>query len=262
MSVAKRIDFTQLGGFPLCQDDIAWAMDGVCGAIDAIIQEGGDGTTPFAVSGMAVSGGGNTVADGWFYYNGELIQFTGGTVTLGSGEVALVEITDSSTALTFQNGSTPVVVLVKTAALTHAATVTDATHFPVSSLVAAGVARAWANVNNINGAWETVAVGLGGYAGTFSADAVNPIRYRQPAGTKEIQVLGVTYDATPISVSVETEIFTLPAGTPAEQLFWCVGSAGAMVPIRVKTNGRLYIAGDLVSSAIVGINLNLRVVVS
>lgn len=262
MSIAKRIDFTQLGGFPLCQDDLKWALDGIYGAIDAIIQAGGDGSTPFAVSGMAVSGGGNTVADGWFYYNGELVQFTGGTVSPGGGEVALVLIADTSTTLTFNDGSTPVVVLIKTATLTHAATVTDATHFPVSSLIAAGVAAAWANVDNINGAWETVAVGLGGYAGTFSPDALNPIKYRQPAGTKEVQVLGITYDATPISVSVETEIFALPAGTPAEQLFWCVGSAGAMVPIRVKTNGRVYIAGDLVSSAIVGVNLNLRVVVS
>ncbi len=130
----KTIDFSFMGGFPLNQDRLN-DMQQAYIDMGLALAAGTNGTTnPKAVAGMKVSGGGNTVSSGSFVYNGELIHFTGGTVTPIGGEVALVLIETATTSLTYNDGSTHPAINNKTARLIAAATVTDATHFPVSSL--------------------------------------------------------------------------------------------------------------------------------
>ena len=74
------------------------------------------------------------ITDGWLLYNGEMIRFTGGTVTTSGTDVALITIVSSPTSLTYNDGSIYPALLGNTAVLGTGATVTDATHFPVSSL--------------------------------------------------------------------------------------------------------------------------------
>ena len=138
--MGKTIDFTQDGGFPLTQDELDYLQMAYNELIAVLGGLPVSGSAPVILKGMAVSGGGNTVANGWFVYGGELIKFTGSTVTPGGGEVAIVVIATSATPLTFDDGSTPNVIIEKTASLTHSATVTNSTHFPVSALVPYAVA--------------------------------------------------------------------------------------------------------------------------
>ena len=134
--MSRSIDFTQPGGFPFTQNILGFIQTGFQHQITQLLLAGVDGDTPTIVSGMAVTiaGGDTSVTDGWFMYHGMLHPFTGGTVTPGGGEVALVVITYTVGTLSYNDGSTPGVVSESSAALDHAVTVTDATHFPVSAL--------------------------------------------------------------------------------------------------------------------------------
>lgn len=69
----KRIDYTQLGGFPLTQDALDFMQQAYQEAIAALASLVGDGVI---VSGMTDNG--STVTDGWIIWNGELLPFQGG----------------------------------------------------------------------------------------------------------------------------------------------------------------------------------------
>ena len=134
----KSIDFTKTGGFPLTQDQLAYLQTAWTEVLNALASATGISTnTPVAVSGMAVTvaGGNITVTDGWFFYKSQLIRFSGSTVTPGGTDVAMVLITATANPLTFKDGSTPNVVLESTGSLITGASTTDATHFPVTSIV-------------------------------------------------------------------------------------------------------------------------------
>ena len=112
----KAIDFTHPGGFPLTQDELNYLQQAYTECINAFAQMGGVG--PVLINGMdvSVSGGTITIADGWFFYNGELIKFnTGSYSTISPGDVVLVNITPSATSLLYNDGSTFGAVLDKTA---------------------------------------------------------------------------------------------------------------------------------------------------
>ena len=153
----KQYDLTQPGGLPWSQDRLAYIQASYSEVFTQFANLGVSGAAPAILNGMAVTvpGAGEiAVSDGWFAYNGEVIPFTGSTVTPGGG-VALVLITVLETPLTFNNGSTPNVVISKTASLTTGATVTDATHFPVTSLK---TFQAGFGINGRETAWSTLAL--------------------------------------------------------------------------------------------------------
>ncbi len=134
----NTIDFSQPGGFPLTQDILSTIqstyVDGLTGLASVI----DDGSTPVIISGMNIThpSGGTAVSDGWFYYRGQLIQFTSSSLgVLSGGIVPLVLITNSSNTLTFNNGSTPSVLFTQTAQLIAGTPLTDATHFVLSDIV-------------------------------------------------------------------------------------------------------------------------------
>lgn len=133
----KTIDFSQLGGFGLAQDDLAWMQDGYKDALAALGKKAGRGN-PVILSGMVstAGGGGSTdVSDGWFYYNGEIIQFNASTyAALTGANVALITIATTTSSVGFYDGSTPAVVINKTATVSAAASVTDATRVPLSAM--------------------------------------------------------------------------------------------------------------------------------
>ncbi len=179
----KSIDFTKPGGFPLTQERLDYLQSAYSEVLTVLGALGVNGSAPVVLSGMAVTGGGNTVSDGWFVYGSELIRFTGSTVTPSGTDVALVLITPGASALTYNDGSTPNVILEKTAALISGPALTDATHFPVSALTPFGVGF---GMNNREQVWNTLVVSTAPAAGGVTGT----IYYKKDFNANTLQVRG------------------------------------------------------------------------
>jgi hypothetical protein len=100
----KRIDYSNLGGFPLTQDTLKFMQDSYRPALGVMALLAGNKTI---LSGVIVNG--SNVSDGWISYNGELIPFIGG------GIAADVVIDEVGTAVTFQDNNQRTVYFTKTA---------------------------------------------------------------------------------------------------------------------------------------------------
>src|SRR5579872_2371813 len=210
----NKIDFSHAGGFPLTQDELDFLQQAYISCIQALGAAGVSGSAPTILTGMAVTGGGNTVSSGWFIYGGELVQFTGSTVVPGSGEVALVLITDNTTNLTYNDTSSFPAHHMKTATLTHAPAVTDATHFPVSALVpwviidptlyndVATLTSALASINSACTTDTWVALAVGG--GTITTGTVVYNKYKWVGYTYiwQSQVAGCIITGSPTMIRI------------------------------------------------------------
>lgn len=86
----RRLDLTHIGGLPFSQNRLATIQQGYTEAFNAIAKLCGDKTI---LHGVQVSGG--MVSSGWISYNGELIEFIGGSFA------AQVVISESSTSFTY-----------------------------------------------------------------------------------------------------------------------------------------------------------------
>lgn len=160
----ERYDFTKLGGFPFTQGVLKDMQETYITVLQQFFSNFGDG--PYIISGMQQSGG--SITDGWFYYNGDMIPFTGGVIPTPAGsDVVLVEITYNTGTLTFNDSSTPVVKVGPTAALITAASVTDATHFPLDSLQYFGREANW-NIITIPGGAPNFISGTVSYKKDFT----------------------------------------------------------------------------------------------
>lgn len=85
----KRIDLTQLGGFPLTQDALDFMQSAYQEAIAGLAKLAGDSVI---VSGMVDNGA--SVTDGWILINGELLPFQAGNKQT---YFIIVETTDTET---------------------------------------------------------------------------------------------------------------------------------------------------------------------
>lgn len=81
----KRIDFTNLGGFPVVQETFKWMQDSFRGAFGAVAGLCGDKVILY---GCTVAGG--NVSGGWVVINGELLPFVGAAYAPGA-EVVVIE---------------------------------------------------------------------------------------------------------------------------------------------------------------------------
>lgn len=90
----KRIDLTNLGGFPFAQDTLKFMQDSYRGAFGGLAQMAGDKTI---IAGVEVNG--SNVTSGWIAYQGELIPFVGGV--LGTDVI----ISETATDATFEDSS-------------------------------------------------------------------------------------------------------------------------------------------------------------
>lgn len=203
--IHKLYDFTQPGGFPQTQDVLKRMQDSDAEAIKGMIAAGGNITGPLRVSGMEVtiSGSDVTVTDGWFIYNGVFIPFTGSTVTLAGGQVALVEITTTSTPLTFNDGSTPNVVISRTGALINATTATTSTRFPVLNLKPWGKERDWTTVTS--------------FASSLGGTVTGTLKYQKNTLANTLTLKGsLNVDCSSfvsaLPAALYTKILTLPSG--------------------------------------------------
>lgn len=130
----RSIDFTHAGGFPLTQNELDYLQSAYTECISALASLGGNPSIPAIISGMVktTSGSAVTVTDGWFYYNGAMVKFTGGTVTPSGSDVLLVMITNNTTSLTYNDGSIYPAISNITATLSSGPSSTTADHFPYS----------------------------------------------------------------------------------------------------------------------------------
>ncbi len=170
----KAIDFTKPGGFPLTQDQLGYLQQAYTETVTALSLIGSSGgSAPVVINGMAVSypsPGAIAVTDGWILYNGEMVRFTASSVSgLGVGTEAYVVIAATAGSLTYNDGSTPAVIMDKSANLQAlpTGTPTDAFHFLLSALSPFGKGF---GINNREQLWNSLAVStapaMGGVTGT------------------------------------------------------------------------------------------------
>ena len=210
----KTIDFTHAGGFPLTQEGLDYLQTAYTECLNVFASMGASGSAPIIISGMemTVPGAGEVaVTDGWFFYNGELVKFTGSTQFVGiGGTVALVVIAASASSLTYNDGSVYPAIKDKGATLTCALPVTDATHFPYSAMQQFQVAF---GANGREVVWNTLAVStdptVGGVTGT--------VYYKKNLLTNTLQIRGVltASNAQNFAASPYASYYsmcTLPAG--------------------------------------------------
>jgi hypothetical protein len=99
-----------------------------------------------------------------------------------------------------------------------------------------------------------------GYSGTFINDLSNPIKYRKYGFNNWVTIKGVTNASGGSSLSTNTVVFTLPVGyrPGQEQRFTVVcGNTPPMTVVRVKANGEVCIAGDLITTSNIGVYMNI-----
>jgi hypothetical protein len=212
----KAIDFTKPGGFPLTQNQLGYLQQAYTEAAKALAAIGGDSSVPFIVSGIDISNpstGAYTATAGWLCYNGDLIKFLPGSITGASGASApFVVISPSVLPLTFNDGSTPNVVLDNSATILSlpVATPTDATHFPLGALRRLGVGF---GVRNREATWNTLTVSTAAIDGGVSGT----IYYKKDftANTLHIRGLLTANNAQNFAASPGTLFYvmgTLPSG--------------------------------------------------
>ncbi len=218
----KKIDFSHPGGLPLTQDRLDFLQQSYLETIDVLSQVGVNGIEPIGVNGMEVTiptAGTTNVTPGWFYYNGEMIYFLGGTVTYSGGDVPLVAISDSSTDLTYNDGSVFTALHEKVGSLTTGPSTTDPTHFPLSSL------QSFYTGFGINGretSWNTLGVSTPASQGNVTGI----IYYKKNLITNTLQISGnLTVNMAQNLASSPGAIFylmgTLPSGyLPANQVYF------------------------------------------
>lgn len=238
----KRIDFTKPGGFPLTQDNLNYLQSAYTELFGAIAQL--EGADPVVVSGCKVTrvlSAGTvydyTVTNGWVYYNGEFIRVVAAAV-IGldeSTDALYFLITPTAAPLTYNDGSTPNVVLDNSATIASFAigTVEDATHFKWSSL--------------ISDAWRSVVPN----PATVWRDGSNPIICRRQPGRKTVMVTGTSETLGHFSGinGASRKMATLPAGyRPARSIIKIVATTD-LTPgtayIELLPNGDVLARGDL-----------------
>jgi len=90
----KRIDYSNIGGFPLDEDVLDFMQQSYRSAFGSIAQLCGN---KVIITGVEVAGG--NVSNGWIVYNGELIPFVGGVAN------TYVVISETVTAALFEDDS-------------------------------------------------------------------------------------------------------------------------------------------------------------
>lgn len=101
---------------------------------------------------------------------------------------------------------------------------------------------------------------IGVYSGTFTDDSINPMKYRKYGYNNWVTIKGVTNSSSGSSLASNTVVFTLPQGyrPGQEQLFTAVcNNAVPVTVIRVKANGEVCIAGDLITTSNIGVYMNI-----
>ena len=195
---------------------------------------------------------------------GKIYRFVGSTITIGGAGVPFILISGSGTALTYDDGGVHTSKNDFYGVLGSNITgTTGAGFFELSKALPFQLAMAKSAMLL---RWGNYVAASATYAGTFIDDGTTPLAFRRVKFGKTVRVKGVTNNSVPGSLVGNTVIFTLPAVDAvdgmtyrpvSEHLFvvYCVGSGP--VAVRVKTNGDVCIAGDLIASPNVGVSVEI-----
>lgn len=211
----KAIDFTQPGGFPLTQTQLDYLQSSYKECLTSLCRTGSSTGAPVIINGMVSSAGTGVtnVSDGWFFYNNEPVRFPAQSYTAPlPGNAVYVVITPSASSLTYNDGSTPSVILDSTGVLTELVntTPTDATHFLLGDMLPFGVEF---GKNNREQTWNSIVVStspsVGGVTGTiyYKKDfTANTLHIRGSLGANNAQ----NFSASPLAIY--SLMGTLPVG--------------------------------------------------
>lgn len=275
----KTIDFTKPGGFPLTQDRLKYLQQAYTELFGAMGLLAAPANIPIVVSGMVFSAVGPTtsISAGWFFYNGELIYFPGNSISssVGAGNAVYVVLSTTATPLTYNDGSTPDVILETTAAMAILVntTPTDATHAPWSTAVSFGQGF---GATFRDSAWKSFAVATGSGNGTITGT----VYYKKDATANTLHLRGVLASTTPTDFAAAPGttyqvMGTLPAGYRPATLatFMAINEIAGMVlgedgvtyfdTIRciVNTSGALEMVWRLPDASVLGYGMQFNVII-
>ncbi|MBT1702968.1 pyocin knob domain-containing protein [Chryseosolibacter indicus] len=249
----KRIDFTQLEGFGLTQDDFEFMQSSYREAVSAMAGLLGD---LVIVSGVQLSGGNYT--NGWVAINGELLPFVGGLV---ASNIIIEETTNTNL---FEDGNEKVVYYTRVAKLANSGgnafssfvrldtlkqmkqNITNAQNSANSAEEIATDAAASAN-NRVLKTGDTMTGPLVIPSGTQSGHAVNK---SQLDAKVNAGVAGSDPNAVPLNSS-----YSIMAGQgnnfpAAGANFICITAATSQVAVQISGTGAgdIYVRGNNGSS--------------
>lgn len=188
----KTIDFTQPGGFPLTQDQLGYLQTAFGEVFGAMANLSGNADVPVRITGAVVSGGG-TISAGWVWYKGRAVRVPGNTVGApGMGYATYLVMTTAATSLTYNDGSTPNVIIEETAAVDVLVNTTpeDDTHVLASKLVDLGEQL---GLSYRESAWQDVTVATGAGNGTITGT----IYYKKDRIANTMQIRAALTVSTP-----------------------------------------------------------------
>ena len=261
----KKTDLTQPGGFPLDQNQLNNLQQGYIACLNELALVFGNSFTPFSIRGCAITRTptGGTLADysmtaGSIFWNGEII-INPSTITLTGVDESVdglyVEIVPSNTALTYFDGVSRTVVLDNNVVLStySIGTADDASKFLWSHIKPMGVGLMENIMDNIYTPYIAPT-----YSGGYIDDVASPIRYRKPVGSKTVTIKCVTNSSLGMSVGTDSVVLVLPIGyRPLAEKVIMSNNYIADCFIRIKTNGEVSIAGDVIAMSNIGCEMNI-----
>jgi hypothetical protein len=214
----KTIDFTQPGGFPLSQERLGYMQTSYKEALGILAKIGAVGTAPIKLWGMLLTPSGYTggttstgasISDGAFFYNNELYLFTGGSYSSIAHDLVVV-INSATTPLVYNDSVSRSVIKDNTATFADIPTVTDATHFPISTMktFAEGVFN-----NSVDTSFVTI--GPSSISSTSGGVIDGFVYYRKMPILDALHVLFQFSALSPTTLSTGStryHVFTLPTG--------------------------------------------------
>ncbi len=262
----KKTDLTQPGGFPLDQDQLNHLQQGYITCLNELALVLGNSATPFAIRGCEITRtpttgtfADYTITAGSIFWNGEIVINTAPVTLTGVDESVsgcYVQIVPNNAALTYYDGISRTVVLDNLLALAALPTGTadDATKFLWSHLKPMGVGLMENIMNNIYTPYITPV-----FSGGYTSSPISPIQYRKPIGSKTVTIKGVTDSSLGISTGSDDIVFVLPIGYRplTERIFISHNDFSGICLIRVKANGEVSVAGDMIIASNIGCWINL-----
>lgn len=216
----KTINFSHPGGFPLTQQELDFMQSAYTEYANAFAKMGINGALPIIISGMNItypSAGVVAVSDGWLYYQGNLVSFSGGSVSPTGSDVPMVLINDSYTDLVYNNGVSHPAIRQITATLT-VASISTSVMFPVSSLK---LFQEMFGKNARESSWGHIGVSTPSTVGGLYGD----IYYKKNYLTNTLQIRGVitpnnAQNLMPSPTSINILVGTLSAEYSPANIFY------------------------------------------
>jgi len=260
----RRFDFTIAGGFPFDQDVLKHMQEGYIEVLQALAgafrNESED--VAMAITGIEFSdaGGGDIeISPGFYLWRGKVGYFEGATYTPPGGALEpFAVIYENAVSLDYFDGTSHNAKFhdIAEMELIDGGDPQSDTQFKLSLVRSARWGLAIKTLEEMTRPFATPV-----FAGFYVADSLSPIKYKRDYNSNTVVIKGITKSSSPSSVIANDVIFTLPSGMrPAEeQLFvvWSTTNTDHAV-IRIKANGEVSLAGDLMNTSNDGVSCNVR----